>query len=115
MRIIAFQGDFMHNETSWTGSLAGLQLPSCGDNLPKICVKLLTKSDDVPRKWTRATPRRKPAIFYSAEKVVLSADVYMAVVNEIFIVMLGTQWILCWTMLFATSYKPEGRSLPLSH
>lgn len=39
----------------------------------------------------------------------------MAVVNEIFIVIFGTQWILCWTMLFATSYKPEGRSLPPSH
>lgn len=75
----------------------------------------MTKSDDVPRKWTRVTPRKKAVIFYGAEKVVLSAGVYKAVENEIFIVILGTQWIFCWTMLFATSYKPEGgRCLPFS-
>lgn len=66
------------------------------------------------RKWTRVTPRSQPVVFYSTEKVVLSAGVYIAAVNETFIVILGTQWILCWTMLFATSYKPEGRSLPPS-
>lgn len=101
-------------EASWTGSLSGLQLPSCGDNLPKICVRLLTQSDDVPHKRANSPPRRKPIIFYSAGKVALSPSVYIGVVNEIFIVTLGAQWMWCWTMLLASSYKPEGRSLPPS-
>lgn len=74
----------------------------------------------VDQKWWRPRQVDKG---YSSEKASYilqrregsAVSVYIAVVNEIFIVILGTQWILCWTILFATSYKPEGRSQPPSH
>ena len=54
--------------------------------------------------------QRSPCAYFHLE-------LHIAVVNELFSVLLGSQWMLdnACRYFHATSYKPEGRSLPPSH
>lgn len=113
MRIIAFQGDFLHNEQRLPGMVYNFLLVVT--IFPKYVSGCWPKVWR-PRQVDKRHSSEKASYFLQCrESSAVTERVYIAVVNEIFIVVLGARWMVCWTMLLATSYKPEGRSLPPSH